>query len=184
MKIYTRKGDDGTTGLIGGVRVKKHHLRVDSYGTVDELNAHIGLVRSKTAATDILTVLSGIQDRLFVIGSMLASAKGSKMLIPDLHMEDIEVLEKAIDKMDETLPALENFILPGASVRGSELHIARCVCRRAERLVVALDEAEEGSVDPLVVQYLNRLSDYLFTLARFADHEEGGFEIPWRPRKG
>lgn len=180
MKIYTRKGDDGSTGLIGGVRVKKHHLRVDSYGTVDELNAHIGLVRSRMPDTAVLAVLSEIQDRLFTIGSILASAAGSRMAIPDLHASDIEYLENAIDRMDEQLPSLESFILPGASTKGAEIHIARCVCRRAERLVVELSEAESAA--PLVIQYLNRLSDYLFTLARFADHSEGGFEIPWRPR--
>lgn len=180
MKIYTRKGDDGSTGLIGGVRVKKHHLRVDSYGTIDELNSHIGLVRSRMPDTGVLSVLSEIQDRLFTIGSILASAAGSRMVIPDLHASDIEFLEKAIDKMDEQLPALESFVLPGASTRGAEIHIARCVCRRAERLTVELAETEH--VEPMVIQYLNRLSDYLFTLARFADHSEGGFEIPWRPR--
>lgn len=181
FKIYTKKGDDGTTGLIGGVRVPKHHLRVESYGTVDELNSHLGLIRASGGHEEVKLLLPQIQDRLFTIGSLLASAPGSKMAVPDLYESDIESLEQEIDRLTKPLPELRNFILPGGSVAGSEAHVARCVCRRAERLVVQLSEEEE--VEALVVAYLNRLSDYLFTLARALDLSEGKEEIPWVPRQ-
>jgi cob(I)alamin adenosyltransferase len=180
MKIYTRKGDDGTTGLLGGERVKKHHLRVEAYGTVDELNSHIGLLRAVSNELFIVETLSEIQNRLFTAGSILATAPQADFVIPGLEEGDAAFLEQAIDRMDEKLPELKNFILPGGSSEGAQAHIARCVCRRAERLVVYLNEDE--AIDPLIIQYLNRLSDYLFTLARFFDYLKGGREITWAPR--
>jgi cob(I)alamin adenosyltransferase len=178
MKIYTKKGDDGTTGLIGGDRVPKHHIRVESYGSVDELNSHIGLLRSlPTPGTGLL---DQVQDRLFTLGSALASAPGARMALPGLEESDLEALEASIDAMTAELPELKNFVLPGASTAGAQAHVARCVCRRAERLVVHLAEKEE--IDPLIVKYLNRLSDYLFTLARHLDQASGAQEILWRPR--
>ncbi|MEN9510403.1 MAG: hypothetical protein RLZZ370_222 [Bacteroidota bacterium] len=181
MKIYTRKGDDGTTGLIGGARVKKHHLRVEAYGTVDELNAHIGVLRAQTQNPGLLEALAEIQNRLFTAGSVLATAADADFVIPGLEPGDVDFLEAQIDQMDLELPELKNFVLPGASLSGAQAHVARCVCRRAERLVVYLNE--ESAVDALVIQYLNRLSDYLFTLARFLDRSEGGQEVIWMPRK-
>ena len=180
MKIYTRKGDDGTTGLLGGERVKKHHLRVEAYGTVDELNSHLGMLRALSNKGQIIETLAEVQNRLFTAGSTLATAPDADFVIPGLEEEDVAFLEKAIDSMDNELPELKNFILPGGSAEGAQAHIARCVCRRAERLVVYLNEDE--SIDPLIIQYLNRLSDYLFTLARFLDHINGGKEITWAPR--
>lgn len=180
MKIYTRKGDDGTTGLLGGERVKKHHLRVEAYGTVDELNSHIGLLRAISKEDHLIETLAEIQNRLFTAGSILATAPNSGFIIPGLEAADVQFLEQAIDRMDEKLPELKNFVLPGASSEGAHAHVARCVCRRAERLVVYLNEDEE--IDPLIIQYLNRLSDYLFTLARFLDFLMGGREITWVPR--
>ena len=178
MKIYTKKGDDGTTGLIGGVRVPKYHIRVESYGSVDELNSHIGLLRSMI--TEDSELLGQIQDRLFTLGSALASAPGSRMVLPGLEENDVLVLEQDIDRMSAELPELKNFVLPGASSTGAQAHVARCVCRRAERLVVHLAENEE--IDPMIVKYLNRLSDHLFTLARYLDQASGATEILWRPR--
>lgn len=180
MKIYTRKGDDGKTALIGGDRVSKHHARVEAYGTVDELNSYTGLLRALTKDAAVENALSGIQDRLFTLGSYLASAAGSKMILPDLSEGDIEFLESEIDRMTGVLPELKNFILPGASVEGSHAHVARCICRRAERLVVFLDDMEQ--TEELIIPYLNRLSDYFFTLARFLDNQNGGREIAWAPR--
>ena len=180
MKIYTRKGDDGTTGLLGGERVKKHHLRVEAYGTVDELNSHIGLLRAAGNEVQVIESLAEIQNRLFTAGSTLATAHDADFVLPGLVEEDVAYLERAIDRMDNELPELKNFVLPGGSTEGAQAHIARCVCRRAERLVVYLNEDED--IDPLIIQYLNRLSDYLFTLARFLDHSKGGREITWAPR--
>jgi len=165
MKIYTKTGDKGFTSLIGGTRVPKHHLRIESYGTVDELNSYIGLIRDQDISAHAKAILKHIQDRLFTIGASLAAdPEKSKMVIPDLHLVDIELLEKEMDAMDEKLPQLKHFILPGGDNAISFCHIARCVCRRAERIVVHL--AEESTVDEKVSVYLNRLSDYLFTLAR------------------
>jgi cob(I)alamin adenosyltransferase len=180
MKIYTKTGDDGTTGLIGGMRVPKYHVRVESYGNVDELNSAIGIVRSTTSDAQILESLALIQDRLFTVGSYLAAAPGNIMVLPQLQEEDISMMEKEIDRMTAMLPELKNFILPGGSTPGSYAHLARCICRRAERWVVHLVETE--TIDPLVIHFLNRLSDYLFTLARFLDMQNGGVEIAWRPR--
>jgi len=181
MKIYTKTGDKGETSLIGGTRVKKHHVRIESYGTVDELNSYIGLVRDQEVNAGRKDLLKEIQDRLFTIGASLASdPEKSKMKIPDLHAEDITLLEKEIDKMNEVLPELRVFVLPGGHQSVSFCHLARVVCRRAERLVIALQE--ESFVSELVVQYLNRLSDYLFVLSRMMAHELNAEEVPWKPR--
>ncbi len=181
MKIYTKTGDKGFTSLIGGTRVPKHHLRIESYGTVDELNSYIGLIRDQEISTHDKEVLKHIQDRLFTIGSSLAAdPEKSRMIIPDLHLADIELLEKEMDMMDGQLPQLKHFILPGGSNTISFCHIARCVCRRAERITVHL--AEESVVDEKVNIYLNRLSDYLFTLARKIGNEHKIPENEWIPR--
>jgi cob(I)alamin adenosyltransferase len=181
MKIYTKTGDKGYTSLIGGTRVPKHHLRIESYGTVDELNSYIGLIRDQDISDYDKDLLKQIQDRLFTIGSSLAAdPEKSRMVIPDLHPADIELLEKEMDRMNETLPELRHFILPGGSNAISYCHIARCVCRRAERLSVHL--AEESTVDEKVNIYLNRLSDYLFTLARMIGHQNKVPENQWIPR--
>jgi cob(I)alamin adenosyltransferase len=179
FKIYTRKGDDGKTGLIGGDRVAKHHIRVESYGTVDELNSHIGVVRSLVAGTIEENILSHIQNNLFTVGSYLASSPHSKMQLPEFDESSIEDIEQEIDRLSEQLPELRNFILPGASTQGAHCHVARCVCRRAERLVVHLSDIEE--IEPFIIKFLNRLSDYLFTLSRFLDQTNGGKEIIWIP---
>jgi len=181
MKIYTKTGDKGQTSLIGGTRVPKHHLRIESYGTVDELNSYIGLIRDQQVSEYQQNLLKEIQDRLFTIGSALASdPEKSKMKIPDLHQEDIELLEKEIDTMTAELPELRHFILPGGSNAISFCHLARCVCRRAERICVHL--SEDSFVDEKVMVYLNRLSDYLFVLSRKIVVDAGGEEISWRPR--
>jgi cob(I)alamin adenosyltransferase len=181
MKIYTKTGDKGFTSLIGGTRVPKHHLRIESYGTVDELNSYIGLISDQDISEHDKEILKYIQDRLFTIGSSLAAdPEKSRMVIPDLHTEDIELLEKEMDLMNEELPELKHFILPGGSNAISFCHIARCVCRRAERLSVHL--AEESTVDEKVNIYLNRLSDYLFTLARKIGYDHKIAENKWVPR--
>ena len=181
MKIYTKTGDKGLTSLIGGTRVPKHHLRIESYGTVDELNSYIGLIRDQDISQHDKEILKHIQDRLFTIGSSLAAdPEKSRMVIPDLHLADIELLEKEMDSMDAQLPQLKHFILPGGSNTISFCHIARCVCRRAERITVHL--AEESTVDDKVSIYLNRLSDYLFVLARKIGSEHKIPENEWIPR--
>ncbi|POY37447.1 ATP:cob(I)alamin adenosyltransferase [Solitalea longa] len=181
MKIYTKTGDKGTTALIGGTRVAKHHLRIDSYGTVDELNSYVGLIRDQAIDTHHKAILKEIQDRLFTVGASLASdPQKSKMVIPDLHEEDIELLEKEMDRMNEELPALKHFVLPGGHTTVSFCHLGRTVCRRAERLVVEL--AEEGTVNDLVIKYLNRLSDYLFVLGRKLAQDLKADEYIWIPR--
>ena len=180
MKIYTKTGDAGTTGLFGGKRLPKNHLRIEAYGTVDELNSYIGLVRDVATNDDIRQLLKSVQDRLFTIGSNLASDPEKNVITPDLNVTDIEVLEKAIDEMNEELPALRNFILPGGHTTVSFCHIARCVCRRAERLTVALHENEP--IESLILKYLNRLSDYLFVLARKLGKDLNAEEISWTSR--
>jgi len=182
-KIYTKTGDKGTTSLIGGTKVPKSHLRIEAYGTVDELNSYIGLCKDLLTDTQSKSTLQEIQDRLFTIGSSLACdpEKEPKMKIPDLKEADISLLEKEIDRMNETLPAMKSFILPGGHATVSHLHIARCICRRAERCCVRL-EMEKEEVESIIIKYLNRLSDYLFILARFASHQLKAEEIPWRPR--
>lgn len=181
MKIYTKKGDTGTTQLIGGTRVRKNHIRIEAYGTVDELNSYIGLTSDSISDVKVKDILKEIQDRLFTIGSSLASdPEKSKMKIPDLKEDDVTLLENEMDKMNEHLPEMKSFILPGGLAANSICHIARCVCRRAERLAVALSEIEP--VEPLVIKYLNRLSDYLFVLSRKISHDADVDEIPWKPR--
>jgi len=183
FKIYTKTGDKGQTSLIGGTRVPKHHIRIEAYGTVDELNSYIGLIRDQNIDAHSTEILLEIQDRLFTIGSSLASdPKKSKMKIPDLKEEDITLLEKEMDKMDETLPEMKSFVLPGGHTTVSYCHIARCVCRRAERLTIHLSESANGGVADLVIKYLNRLSDYLFVLSRKLSHDLKANEIPWKPR--
>ena len=182
LKIYTKTGDKGTTSLIGGTKVLKSDLRIEAYGTVDELNSYTGLCRDLVTDETCKKILQEVQDRLFTIGSSLACdpEKESKMKIPDLKEPDVEFLEKEIDRMGEVLPEMKNFILPGGHPTVSHLHIARCVCRRAERCCVRLQEGrtEEG----LIIKYLNRLSDYLFILARFVAHLLQVGESPWKPR--
>ena len=227
FKIYTRTGDKGKTALIGGTKVPKSNIRIESYGTVDELNSFIGLLNdhltaalipahppatlpelqagavradlapgtsalagspSATSGSGVLsTTVSGllreIQDRLFTIGASLACdpEKESRLKIPDLKEEDIDLLEKEIDRMNEVLPDMKSFILPGGHVAVSTAHIARCVCRRAERICVQMQE-QQLFIEPVVLKYLNRLSDYLFVLARWIGHVLNAPEIPWKPR--
>jgi cob(I)alamin adenosyltransferase len=182
-KIYTKTGDKGTTSLIGGTKVLKSHLRIEAYGTVDELNSYIGLCRDLLQEENTRHVLKEIQDRLFTIGSSLACdpLKEPKMNIPELKEEDISLLEKEMDQMNETIPSMKNFILPGGHPTVSHLHIARCICRRAERCCVKL-ESEKEDIAPIIIKYLNRLSDYLFVLARFTAHQLQAEEITWKPR--
>lgn len=183
FKIYTKTGDKGQTSLIGGTKVPKSHLRIESYGTVDELNSYIGLCYDHVTNNGSKILLKEIQDRLFTIGSSLACDPDKELLmkIPDLKPEDVLLLEKEMDKMDKVLPVMKSFILPGGHVAVSTLHVARCVCRRAERICVQMQE-ENLFVDPLVIKYLNRLSDYLFILARYTGHLLGAVEIAWKPR--
>lgn len=181
MKIYTKTGDKGQTSLIGGTRVPKHHIRIEAYGTVDELNSHIGLIRDQEIDPHVKSILAEVQDRLFTIGSSLASdPQKSKMKIPDLKEDDISLLEQEIDKMNDVLPEMRSFILPGGHTIVSYCHIARCVCRRAERNTIHL--SENDFVSDLVIKYLNRLSDYLFVLSRKLAQDLGATEIPWKPR--
>ena len=181
MKIYTKTGDKGKTSLIGGTRVPKHHLRIETYGTVDELNSYVGMIRDLTNDEKINSILSEIQDRLFTIGSLLASdPEKSRMKLPELFESDVQLLEKEIDKMNESLPELKAFILPGGDVKASWCHLARCVCRRCERLVSEL--SSDNEVQETILIYLNRLSDYLFVLARKVLADSGKAEIAWKPR--
>jgi cob(I)alamin adenosyltransferase len=182
-KIYTKTGDDGTTALIGGTRVSKSNLRIEAYGTIDELNSYIGLCRDLLTDEPVRLLLQEVQDRLFTIGSSLACDpdKEPKMKIPDLKDDDTLLLESNIDKMNGLMPAMKNFILPGGHPTVSHLHIARCICRRAERCCVRLFEAD-GEALPLVVKYLNRLSDYLFVVARYTAFQLKVPEIIWKPR--
>ena len=183
LKIYTKTGDLGKTSLIGGTKVPKSHIRIDSYGTVDELNSYIGLLSDYFNEPNTRDTLKEIQDRLFTIGASLACdpEKEPAMKIPDLKEGDITFLEKEIDKMNEVLPIMKSFILPGGHHAVSTAHVARCVCRRAERCSVNMQE-HELFVDPLVIKYLNRLSDYLFVLSRYISHILNVDEIKWTPR--
>ncbi|PKR79900.1 ATP:cob(I)alamin adenosyltransferase [Brumimicrobium salinarum] len=182
MKVYTKKGDEGQTSLIGGKRVSKNDLRIDSYGTVDELNSWIGLVRDhEEIPKNQFEQLIIIQDRLFTIGSLLATQpEGTKMKLPLIFEKDIVFLEEAIDEMNESLPPMKHFVLPGGKQILSHCHIARCVCRRAERLVVGLhDDSEQYK---MAMKYLNRLSDYLFVLSRKVANDLNIEEIKWKPK--
>ncbi|MGZ5244741.1 MAG: cob(I)yrinic acid a,c-diamide adenosyltransferase [Bacteroidia bacterium] len=182
MKIYTKAGDKGQTSLIGGVKVPKHSDRINAYGTVDELNSCIGVVRDLYIESNARESLFQIQNLLFTIGSHLAAhPEKSKMKLPEITEDDVVFLEKEIDRMNESLLELTHFILPGGHIASSHCHVARCVCRRAERIVVGLAEVE--MVEPILIKYLNRLSDYLFVLARQISNHYGAEEIKWEPRK-
>ena len=181
MKIYTKKGDSGNTGLIGGTRVPKSSLRIEAYGTIDELNSWIGVMRDQAIDAEVKPQLIEIQDRLFTIGSSLASdPEKSNMKIPDLLESDIEQLEKWMDDMDSLLPEMRFFVLPGGDQSVSFCHVARCVCRRAERIIVDLHAHE--FVAEIVMKYVNRLSDYLFVLSRKISQDLKVEEQAWRPR--
>lgn len=189
MKVYTKTGDTGTTALFGGTRVSKHHIRIESYGTVDELNSHIGLIRDQEINFNYKEVLIEVQDRLFTVGAILATPpeketlKNGEKRLQNLGIleSDIEFLENEIDCMEESLPPMTHFVLPGGHTTVSYCHIARCVCRRAERLSVHLNDIEP--TDELVIKYLNRLSDYLFVLARKLSLDLKADEVQWIPRK-
>ena len=178
LRIYTRTGDDGTTGLIGGQRVAKDNLRVAAYGTVDELNALLGVARAEAPPADLDQVLARIQDQLFVLGCGLATPPDKEAPTPRIETAGVETLERDIDRFEAELPPLSNFILPGGSRTAAALHHARTVCRRAERELVALGRLQEVGREALV--YLNRLSDLLFVMARLANHRAGCAEILWR----
>jgi cob(I)alamin adenosyltransferase len=183
FKIYTKTGDLGKTSLIGGTKVSKSHIRIDTYGTVDELNACIGMLNDQFSHAKSNATLKEIQDRLFTIGSSLACdpEKEPLMKIPDLKESDVLFLESEIDLMNEILPPMKFFVLPGGHIAVSTAHLARCVCRRAERCCVHMQELDLY-VEPLVIKYLNRLSDYIFVLGRFIAYELKVEEIPWKPR--
>ena len=189
MKVYTKTGDTGTTALFGGTRVPKHHIRIESYGTVDELNSHIGLIRDQDISYLYKKVLIEVHDRLFTVGAILATPPEKEVLkngekrLQNLGIveSDIELLEKEIDTMEEALPPMTHFVLPGGHTTVSYCHIARCVCRRAERLAVHLSHNEP--VADIAIKYLNRLSDYLFVLARKLSHDLNADEVKWIPRK-
>ena len=190
MKIYTKTGDKGTTALFGGTRVPKHHIRIESYGTIDELNSHIGLIRDQAIDPIHKKVLMEIQDRLFTVGAILATDPEKATLkngkdrlnIPKISESDIKLLEDNMDNMNAALPPMTNFVLPGGHQTVSLCHIARTVCRRAERLASHLNDMEP--FQPETLMYINRLSDYLFVLARKLSHELQAEEIKWIPKKG
>ncbi len=189
MKIYTKTGDKGTTALFGGTRVSKHHIRIDSYGSIDELNAWLGLIRDQEIASHSKKILAVIQDKLFTIGAILATDPEKALLksgkerlkISKINASDIELLEKEMDVMNELLPPMTHFILPGGHTTVSYCHIARTVCRRAERMTTQLFEKEPFEKN--VLSYINRLSDYLFVLARKLSKDLRADEIKWIPEK-
>lgn len=181
MKVYTKTGDKGQTSLFGGRRISKSDLRIESYGTVDELNSWIGLIRDQDIDSDQIKTLTEIQDRLFTLGSMLASDPGKPLKnIPLVEDRDIAFLESEMDDMDAHLPEMKSFVLPGGNTIVSYCHLARCVCRRAERMVIRL--SEENKVDEIDIRYLNRLSDYLFVLSRKITLDKNAPETLWKPR--
>ena len=189
MKIYTKTGDKGKTSLFGGTRVSKHHIRIEAYGTVDELNSYIGLIRDQKVDVHTAKILLIIQHELFTLGSMLATPPEKKVLksgkerlnISKIDISSIELLENEIDMMNESLPEMTHFVLPGGHTTVSFCHIARCICRRAERITTQLNE--ESAVEPQILEYLNRLSDYLFVLARKLTFDNNAQEIKWIPEK-
>ena len=189
MKIYTKTGDTGTTALFGGTRVAKHHIRIESYGTVDELNSHIGLIRDQKIDTHTTEILTHIQNKLFTVGAILATPPDKEILkngkerlnISKISEQEITLLETEMDLINEVLPPMTNFVLPGGHTTVSYCHIARCVCRRAERITTLLNE--EQTIDPCVLKYLNRLSDYLFVLARKLSYDLKVDEVKWMPEK-
>jgi len=181
FKIYTKTGDKGQTSLIGGTRIPKFDLRIEAYGTVDELNSYIGLVRDQAIDVHARELLIEVQDRLFTIGSLLAADPAkNKMTLPQIAESDISRLEEEMDAMDKLLPEMKSFVLPGGHTTVSFCHIARCVCRRAERCVLRLNDQQP--VDELIYKYLNRLSDYLFVLSRKLTMDLQADETPWKPR--
>ena len=181
MKIYTKKGDSGTTQLLGGKRVSKSHLRIEAYGTVDELNAYMGLLRDQEIDQKSIEMFLIIQDRLFTIGSLLALENpDSKIKLPKLSESDVSVLENQMDQMNEQLDEMKSFVLPGGHTIVSYCHIARCICRRAERVTTLLPQ--ETVQFELILKYLNRLSDYLFVMSRFLTKLTNSKEIPWQPK--
>ena len=183
MKIYTKSGDKGETSLLGGDRVKKYDLRIAAYGTADELNSWIGLIKDQEIAAADVKFLVEIQNKIFTIGSHL-SALGTKKVnitIPEIKELDVIAIESKIDELEENLPPMKNFILPGGHTTVSFCHLARTVCRRCERLIVELSDNE--SVNPVIVQYFNRLSDFLFVLSRKLALDLGAVEIPWNSKK-
>lgn len=180
-KIYTKTGDKGSTSLIGGTRVPKYDIRIESYGTVDELNSWVGLIRDQNIGAHYRDILFEIQDRLFTLESELAKGPDKiEQQLPELQESDIEMLEKEIDAMNEEIPELSSFILPGGHTTVSYCHLARTVCRRAERLVLEMNEA--FPVNPINIKYLNRLSDYFFVLSRKLSYDLGVSESLWSPR--
>jgi cob(I)alamin adenosyltransferase len=189
MKIYTKTGDTGTTALFGGTRVAKHHIRIESYGTVDELNSHIGLIRDQDIDPHTKEELITIQNKLFTVGAILATPPEKETLkngeerlnIPKVSEQDITRLETQMDVMNESLPEMKHFVLPGGHTTVSYCHIARCVCRRAERITTLLNEQQ--GIDPRVLKYLNRLSDYLFVVARKLSYDLKVEEVKWIPEK-
>ena len=189
MKIYTKTGDDGTTALFGGTRVSKHHIRINSYGTVDELNSWVGMLRDQGVESHDAGVLLQIQNHLFTMGAMLATdpekaklkSGKDRLNIPLLHEDDIQLLESEIDQMNKSLPQMTHFILPGGHPTVSTCHIARTVCRRAERMTSLLHEIEP--VEEHILSYINRLSDYFFVLARKLSAQLNVDEIKWMPEK-
>lgn len=182
MKIYTKGGDKGETSLLGGKRVPKYDSRIEAYGSIDELNSQIGCLRTQLSDQHS-AILTTIQSDLFTIGSLLAATKEArqKMNLPSLDPSHITMLEKRIDEHVDALPELRSFILPGRTYADGIAHVARCVCRRAERRVVELSDQEENELLNSMIQYLNRLSDYLFVLARVATNEAGHEDLPWNP---
>ena len=180
IKIYTKTGDDGTTGLVGGSRVKKYDLRLESYGTIDELNAAVGVLRSFELEVHINQLILNIQNKLFNIGSRLASDENGEAFTANLAIksEDIAELEKAIDSFEEELPELKNFILPGGDMLVAQCHVARTICRRAERRIVEFAETEK--VQPELIKYVNRLSDFFFVLSRYIGFRRGVDETQWK----
>lgn len=189
MKIYTKTGDKGKTSLFGGTRVPKYHLRIEAYGTIDELNANIGLIRDQKIDKHSSEILLKVQNELFTLGAMLATPPEKETLksgkerlnIEKINDQKIALLEKEMDKMNETLPPMTHFVLPGGHPTVSYCHIARCICRRAERITTQL--SDESSVNPQILMYLNRLSDYLFVLARKLTIDTKAVEIKWIPEK-
>ncbi len=179
FKVYTKTGDDGTTGLVGGSRVKKYDFRLEAYGTIDELNASIGVLRSYDLPSDILDLLIQIQNKLFNIGSLLASDKKGEAFTAGLKIteENIKVLENAIDEFEKHLPELKGFVLPGGEIYVAQCHVARTVCRRAERRIVEF--ADTYPVQSEIVKYINRLSDFLFVLARKLAFDNNVNEVNW-----
>ena len=180
MKIYTKQGDDGGTGLVGGLRVAKDDARIEAYGTLDELSATLGIVCVQPGAAPMVGLLQHIQQDLFVMGAQLATPPPATSTSGEICSDDVKRLEHAIDQYEAKLPALRRFILPGGGLTGSHLHLARVVCRRAERRLVSL--ARNSEVSDRLVPYVNRLSDLLFVLARSANEADGVHDIPWNPR--